>query len=40
MRRQVFVSLAIAWTLTLASHAAPRLEGDANQAASILAPVG
>ena len=38
MRRQVFVSLAIAWTLTLASHAAPRLEGDANQAASILAP--
>ena len=38
MRRRVFFSLAIAWTLTLASHAAPRLEGDADQAASILAP--
>jgi soluble lytic murein transglycosylase len=38
MKRLVFFSLAIGGALTIASHAEPRLEATAEQAASILAP--
>ena len=38
MKGRAFFTLAIAWTLTLASHAEPRLDAEAQQVASILAP--
>ena len=38
MKRRAFFSLAIVWTLIMASHAEPWRQGEADQAASILAP--